>query len=413
MAKSLLKNNIHYAWYIFFACFLIQGLSIGIVINTVGIYFIPVSNEFSCPVSLITMYVTLKGIATCVSALYVKKIIEKYPIRYVASIAVLLEAIPFILFSFSSNHYQWYIGGILQGVASCILNSFMCSYLLPKWFEKKLGMVMGISTASSGLFGVIATSLFGHIIVASSWRKAIFLQGLIMLVIMLPLSFFVLYETPEKKNIKPYGHKESLQPEKPQKINNLKNNLKFDNKLLLLILSVVFCSSLTSFGSHFAAMGTSFGFIPFSTSVLISIKLAGNTFAKVCFGSMNDKFGINKTSIMILSIVLISSLLLFVRNIAVICIAVFAFGFIGMISVTEFPLIAGNLWSKEEYLSVIQVNSITLSISHALFTSFYGLLYDIYKNYDIILKYVVLFAVIELILLSSLFRISNRNHIKS
>ena len=180
--------------------------------------------------------------------------------------------------------------------------------------------------------------------------------------------------------------------------------MKIDGKVLLFICAIISCSALTSFGSHFAAMGSSFGILAFDASLLISVKLAGNTMSKLVFGSLNDKIGAKKTSICVVSIVVLATGALFFRNQYFLIVAAFFFGAVGMISATQFPVIARTLWKKDEYPSILQVLAMTLSIFYSLFTSVYGFLYDAWKDYGKILYFVLAFSVVLASMMVLLFR---------
>jgi len=399
------ERKIHYAWLILLACCILQGLSIGIVVNCAGLYYIPVSSDFACKVSDITMYVTIKGLFTFGAAFFVRKFFFKLPLRLIATIAVLSVSIPFFLMGLSNRPWHWYICGMIQGVACVVLNSYMVPIVLRNWFHKRLGFAFGLVTAFSGLSGVVMSAICGHIISMYSWRHSICFQGFVMLVLMLPCSMLLLRLTPEEKNVKAYGFEEITVQAEKETTSDYPVKFKIDLPVILFALSLVFCGSLTAFGSHFAAMGRSLGVFSFEASLLISIHLAGNSISKLLLGSLNDSIGAKKTTIILSSVVFISSVALLTRSGITIAVAVFFFGFSSMVNATQFPLIAKSHWTKSEYPSIMQVFSVLISISYSFFASIYGYMYDRFGDYNNILKVVVCFAALDLILLLLLFKV--------
>lgn len=79
-------------------------------------------------------------------------------------------------------------------------------------------MAVGISAAFSGLMGMMGSSALGFMIPALGWRSSYGIIGAASIVLILPVSLFVLRNRPSDKGMLPYGaesfRKQRLLPEK-------------------------------------------------------------------------------------------------------------------------------------------------------------------------------------------------------
>ena len=53
------KSKIHYAWLILAACCAIQASSIGIIMNSAGVFFPHVADDLQVGVGSISLYITI------------------------------------------------------------------------------------------------------------------------------------------------------------------------------------------------------------------------------------------------------------------------------------------------------------------------------------------------------------------
>lgn len=69
-------------------------------------------------------------------------------------------------------------------------------------------MAVGISAAFSGLMGMMGSSALGFMIPALGWRASYGIIGAASIVLILPVSLFVLRNRPSDKGMLPYGAEE-------------------------------------------------------------------------------------------------------------------------------------------------------------------------------------------------------------
>jgi sugar phosphate permease len=92
--------------------------------------------------------------------------------------------------------------GILAGVGtSALCVPFMSA--ITKWFNKRRGIVVGISLSESG-FGSFCAAPLGCVIVTDGWRSAFLIAGTVAFLIIISVGL-VIKDRPEEMGLKPYS----------------------------------------------------------------------------------------------------------------------------------------------------------------------------------------------------------------
>lgn len=77
--------------------------------------------------------------------------------------------------------------------------------LVNRWFSVKVGLMMGICTAASGIGGMLFSPLIALMITDWGWRWAYAACGLLILCVVSPLLALLLRSRPEEKGLRKYG----------------------------------------------------------------------------------------------------------------------------------------------------------------------------------------------------------------
>lgn len=85
------------AWYVLLVCCLISLLGFGLLVNTTGLFFAPLSQEFKVGRGQVSLLVTLQNAASAVALLFVGKIMK-------------------------SKHLNWLLGGGFAIIGLCLLS---------------------------------------------------------------------------------------------------------------------------------------------------------------------------------------------------------------------------------------------------------------------------------------------------
>ena len=380
MGKSDRLKRI-YPWLILVSCCLLQGAGLGIISNCTGVFYVPVMEDFGVPMASVSLYVTINNVFQCISTLFVIKIIGRFKVKYLIPLSGLIVGLAQISLAFSKSIIQWYICGVIQGVFIVYVSGILIPLAVSNWFTKRAGFALGMTAMSAGLVGALMSALLGVLIARYSWRTAIAVSGIAIVIMSVPMQYFVMDLEPANKGCVPFGGLAEL----PQASQGDSKRIPFDIRVISIVM-IASCASFSAiFNNQLPALGLKRGLTLVAPTLLLSLNMVGNMSSKLSFGVLNDYIGAKRTTLLACLIVALASYLLIVGSDLVICIAALLFGFNSVIATTQPPLIAKDVYSRKEYPMSLQLAQISVRLSYALFAVVEGALYDMWGDFKPIL----------------------------
>lgn len=191
-------RKVFYGWWIVLIA--ATGLSIGygpIIVYTFSVFFKPVSEEFNWSRAQTSLAFSLSlGIMVLAMPL-VGRLVDRFGARKVIVPSALILALSLISFSFLSlGRWHFYIVYLIIGLVGAGTTPVPYNSVLSNWFEKKRGLVLGLSMIGVGVSTFIMPSLAYALIAAWGWREAYMFMGLAVIVVTVPVVGLLLKETP-------------------------------------------------------------------------------------------------------------------------------------------------------------------------------------------------------------------------
>lgn len=380
MGKSDRLKRI-YPWLILVSCCLLQGAGLGIISNCAGVFYVPVMEDFGVSMASVSLYVTINNVFQCISTLFVIKIIGRFKVKHIIPLSGLVVGLAQISLAFSKSLIHWYVCAVIQGVLIVYVTGILIPLAVSNWFTKRAGFALGMTAMSAGLVGALMSALLGVLIARYSWRAAIAVSGIVILIMTVPMQYFVMDLEPANKGCIPFGGLAEL----PQTSQGETKRIPFDIRVISIVM-IASCASFSAiFNNQLPALGLKRGLTLVAPTLLLSLNMIGNMSSKLSFGVLNDYIGAKRTTILACLIVALASYLLIVGSDIVICVAALLFGFNSVIATTQPPLIAKDVYSRKEYPMSLQVAQISVRLSYALFAVVEGALYDMWGDFKPIL----------------------------
>lgn len=178
-------------------------------LNTWGVFLVPISSELGVSESVFSLQPSLLYLSAALFAPIGGRLIERFDLRVVLTGASVVSGLAMLLDGVGTQLWHFYLVGILQGCSGVVLIALMLPNLISRWFEKKMGTVVGLCISMAGVGGALWAFVAGKIIVAAGWRVSCMALAALCLVISLPACFFLLRNRPEDAGVLPYGAGES------------------------------------------------------------------------------------------------------------------------------------------------------------------------------------------------------------
>ncbi len=140
-------QKIHYSWWIMLACCFIMACGLGIIYNCAGVFFKPVGDALGINRGPISLYMTLMNIIMTLLLPFAGRILTKYRIEFVVSIAFVVDFLVFGSLSLAKTVTYFYVAAVILGFCNAFILLLPVPILINNWFKKRVGFVMGVALA--------------------------------------------------------------------------------------------------------------------------------------------------------------------------------------------------------------------------------------------------------------------------
>ena len=365
-----------YPWLILVSCCLLQGAGLGIMSNCTGLFYVPVMEEFGVSMASVSLYVTINNIFQCIGTLFVTRVIRRFKVKYLIPLSGIVVGLAQMSLAFSRSIVHWYVCAVIQGFIIVYVTGILIPLAVTNWFSERTGFALGMTSMSAGLFGALLSAFLGVMIARYSWRTAIFISGIAIIVMTVPMQWFVMVLDPREKGCVPFG---GFREEKEEVSSG--KGVPFDLRFISIVMIASCASFSTIFNNSLPAYGLFRGITLVTPAFLLSLNMFGNMGFKLGFGALNDYIGAKRTTILSYVLLAVASYVLIVGSQILVCFASFLFGINALIATTQTPLLARDVYTKSEYPVALQVAQISVRLSYALFAVVEGALFDMWGEF--------------------------------
>ncbi|GAF98589.1 unnamed protein product, partial [marine sediment metagenome] len=198
------RFNIFYGWRIVAVGFVSLLFAGGIGYYTFSAFIIPISDDFGwsrAEISLAMTVASLVGLAAPLVGTWV----DRYGARRVMAAGALITGGAFALIGFSTSIWYFYAFYFFMALGQLGALNIPIARVVSSWFDKKRGLAIGITLSGFGIGGLTMLPLASYLISVLGWRMAYHILGLIILIVLAPLSMLVIRERPAEMDLSPDG----------------------------------------------------------------------------------------------------------------------------------------------------------------------------------------------------------------
>ncbi|MGT2829481.1 MFS transporter [Streptococcus hillyeri] len=396
-----MMRRYHKAWTVLAVLCGLAAAAIGVSINTSGVFYTVVSEDLGMLRGAFAFHMTIFSLVTAISALFVPRLLNRYPFKRFLMIAVLVGVVGTGLMAVSSQLWQFYLLGAIRGFSTGMFSIVTITLIINQWFKEKNGLATSIALGFSGLVGAVFSPIFSWVIAHIGWRGAYGLEALLIGLLCLPAILYPFTMMPEDEGSKAYG-KQSVKNHQVVTAQDKKVATVFQLGALLIFASLIgFMSSMTQ---HLPGYATSVGLSVTLGASLLSMGMLGNIISKLVIGVLSDRFGSLKATTVLLALALLGNLLLMQTQVTVfLLLAAFLFGSCYGLGSVSLALVTRDIFGDDAYGKRFPIISFAGNLGAALAFSIIGYIYDFTGSYFPTLIMLVAFLLISTISLFSAF----------
>jgi MFS family permease len=183
MKRESEGGTLFWGWWVVVGSFLILSMNYGSR-YCFGVFVNPMFSEYQWSVSSISIGASINLLMYSTGGIVSGWLLDRMAPKWIMTVGAVITAVGFIMTSFIDTPAQLYFSyGILCGLGSAGIGVVVSSSSVGKWFIRKRGVAIGISTMGIGFGTMALTPIAGYIVKNYEWRHGfIFFSILILLV---------------------------------------------------------------------------------------------------------------------------------------------------------------------------------------------------------------------------------------
>ena len=368
-------------WAIFIVCCFISMIGFGLIVNTIGLFFGPISQEFHVGRASVALMTTLQNAAAAISLLFAGKVMKKVNLRWLLTACFSIIAISMLTLAAALSLTHFYIAWIIIGICQPIAITLSIPVLLSNWFNQKLGTVMGISLGLSAFGGTIFNPIIADIITKFGWRGGFIAEGLLIGLILMPLAASIRPNPDEKHPA--YGTTTKSES------NSLLNGITLKEALhqpvfYALAFAMLALQFVSGSVQHISGHITNLGISPVLAASVVSGVMIGAAVGKISIGYFLDKL----SPILVLLVYSLFGILgwsgqIFLTNSTLLTISAFILGLGQGVCLVALPYLIQKQFGEKDYSNILSVINMLGAFAMSLSVYLVGLFFDQTHSYNL------------------------------
>lgn len=192
-----------YGWWIIALLFFAGAFAGATVWYGFTAFFDPLMNEFGWSYTTISLAASLRGTEVALVDVFAGFLLDRFGSRRIILTASILMCLGFLMLSQVHSLTTFYLSFVLISCGATGFGGLVCAWIVSRWFSKRLGLALGITTAGYGAAGFAVPAIV-YLLDLLGFRLVFIIFGALALVIGVLLTYFV-RDRPEEIGYGPDG----------------------------------------------------------------------------------------------------------------------------------------------------------------------------------------------------------------
>lgn len=377
-----MRRPVYYGWYIALALAITETVSYGVMFYAFSVFITPMEAELGWSRGEITGAFSLFMLLTGIIAFPVGYWLDRHGSRLLMTAGSVGATCLVLLWSQVTSLPEFTAIMTLMGFCGAAVLYEPAFAVIATWFAARRGTAMAVVTFIAGFSSTIFIPLTDALLVAFGWRQAVFILGLLLGLITIPLHALVLRRRPADLGLAPDGERNPAQHQN-SKAFSLRRVLRSGYFWVLTLAFAFSTLSISAVRVHFIPLLISVNIHPSSAALASGAIGVMQVLGRMIFAPVERRFS-SKTMVIGVLLLLTLSLGILLLGSAPWLIIVFVslFGMaIGTHTLSR-PLIVADTYGNAVYgrVSSSMVIFLTLASTAAPFAA--GVMYDWFGTYS-------------------------------
>ena len=195
------RTSVFYGWWIV-ASFSVMTLTSTGIRHAVGPFLKPITADLGLDRATFSIVIAVSLFLYGVFGPFAGVLLDRFGARLTASAGTLLLVASLILTGLVRNFWEFaLVYGVMLSLGLAMTGPVLASGVVARWFSKKRGTALSLLASASMTGMSLLVPMVTWLILTTGWRTTYMLIGGGVLVIMLPLSLWVIRESPESMGL--------------------------------------------------------------------------------------------------------------------------------------------------------------------------------------------------------------------
>jgi MFS family permease len=286
------RTSVFYGWWVV-AGFSVMTLTSTGVRHAVGPFLKPITADLGLDRATFSVVIAVSLFLYGVFGLLTGVVLDRFGARVTACAGTLLLIASLILTGLVRNFWEFFlVYGVLLSLGLALTGPVLASGVVARWFSKRRGTALSLLASASMTGMSLLVPGVTWLILTTGWRTTYMLIGVGVLLVMLPISLWVIRESPESMGLGADGA-----PPEPGAMAASKQRVT----AMVAMQSLAFWQLAGSFftcgfsmsllSSHGVPMLTDHGYSPMFASWAIGVLGASSIGGTLLLGMVSDRLG--------------------------------------------------------------------------------------------------------------------------
>jgi sugar phosphate permease len=391
--QSSRDRKAFYGLWVVAGCFVLLFLFAGAGFYSFSIFIKPLEGEFGWSRSQISLAMSIYMIVHGLAGPFIGHATEVYGPRKVMTLSALMSGACFILVSFVSSLWSFYLAYTLLSLGTTGIGFIPASSVLARWFVRRRGTAIGFAMVGIAVGGFVMAPLVGFIISRSDWRTAFVFMGFLVWLLALPVTLFVIRGSPAEMGLLPDGDDPGTEEEPEQSEpapptapaeEGWPLRAALRTSTFFWIAAAFFIGPLGQMGmlQHQVPLIMEAGFSNAMAATALGFTAGLGGLGKLCFGRISELVPFRLAVMLCFGLQALAVLVLFnAQSIAMVWIYVALFGFAMGGVIVLLPLAVGHFFGLASFGVIMGTLSLILAVGNASGALLSGVIYDLSGSY--------------------------------
>ena len=393
------RKPFYYGWYIAIAFAITETVSFGVIYYAFTVFIAPMETDLGWSRGELSGAFSLFLLMTGLMAFPVGWWLDKRGSRLLMTLGSIGATLLVLMWSQVNSRPEFALIMTLMGCCGAAVLYELAFTVIATWFIHKRGTAMAIVTFTAGFASTIFIPLSDALLAAFGWRQAVFMLGILLGIITIPLHLLILRRRPSDLGLLPDG--ESSAPAKKQAVSiSLPAALRsrfFWMMTLAFALSTVCISAARV---HFIPLLISIGIHPSAAALASGSIGIMQVIGRMIFAPIETRFSV-RTMVIGVFILLTLSMTILLFGSAPLWIALFIvlFGMaVGTHTLTR-PLMVADAYGSGFYGRISSAMALVLTIARTSAPFAAGVIFDLFHSYVPMLIGLTGFSALSLVII--------------